>query len=88
VSELQPFSRDTSPEVQSFLVERWRSMGFARKAALVTALSLDCDRLAIAGIRERRPDALPDEIHRELAMLKLGRDLAQRALAAGNDSGR
>lgn len=50
------------------------------KAALVAVLCRDCEILAIAGIRDREPDAGPEEIRRRLAVLRLGRELATQAL--------
>lgn len=61
------------------LVERWREMPPWRKAELVSALSRDCERLAVAGIRERHPGATPEEQRLRLAALRIGPELARRA---------
>jgi hypothetical protein len=79
VAAPRPFSPDTSPEVQRLLVERWRAMPTWRKAELVNALSRDCERLALAGIRERHPDATPEEARLRLGALRLGRELMIQA---------
>jgi hypothetical protein len=84
VVHTQPFSRDTSPDVQALLVQRWRGMSAAEKARQVELLTRDALRLALAGIRERHPDASPQQMRFLLAERCLGRDLAGRALGCGS----
>ena len=80
MGRIQPFSRDTSPEVQALLVERWRTMSPAEKASLVDTLTLDCIALACAGIRDRHPDASPEQVRFFLGVRCLGLEVATRAL--------
>jgi hypothetical protein len=74
-----PLSLDTSPEIEHLLIERWRRMSPAEKAALVSGLTQAVYDLALAGIRLRHPDASPREQFLRLALLTLGPDLARRA---------
>jgi len=75
VTEPQPFSRDTSPDVQRMLVARFRTMTTAEKAQLVDSLTRGCEALALAGIRMRHPDATAEELRLRLGALRMGRDL-------------
>jgi hypothetical protein len=72
---MRSFSADTPPEVRRLLVERWRAMPAWRKAWLVDALSRDCEKLALAGIRERHPGVSPEEARLRLGALRIRRDL-------------
>ena len=71
-------SRDTSEDAESAQVERWRVFSAADKGRLVSQLSMAADRLALAGITRRYPQATAHEQFLRLAILKLGRDLAAR----------
>lgn len=51
----------------------------AEKARLIVATSQAARDLALAGIRDRYPDATPREQFLRLAILTLGRELAGRA---------
>jgi hypothetical protein len=82
MAQIQPFSRDTSADVQALLVEQWREMSPADKARLVDTMTRDCEKLARAGIRDRRPDASPEEVRFLLAVRRFGRELAVRALGS------
>lgn len=77
MASVRPFSPDTSAEVQQLLVERWRAMEPWQKAELVTALSLDCRRLALAGIRSQEPGASPARERFLLAERQFGSELAR-----------
>ena len=61
------------------MIDGWRQMSAAEKAALVTGLTQATFDLALAGIRHRCPDASPREQFLRLAVLTLGFDLASRA---------
>ena len=75
----QPLALDTSPEIEQLLVERWRAMSPAEKAAIVSGLTAAAYELALAGVRRRHPNASPREQFLRLAVITLGRDLACRA---------
>jgi hypothetical protein len=74
----EPLSLDTSPEIERLLIQRWREMSAAEKAAIVSGLTQAVYDLALAGIRHRHPDASPREHFLRLAMITLGPDLARR----------
>lgn len=71
-------SRDTSPDVEQRLVERWRAMSPEQKLRTVCDMSETVRQLALAGVRQRHPAAAPREQFLRLAILRLGRDLAVR----------
>jgi hypothetical protein len=75
----RPLAADTPAEVEERQIEAWRRMSAAEKAALVTGLTNAALALARAGLLERYPDASERELFLRLAILRLGRDLAQRA---------
>jgi len=88
MSELRPFSRDTSPGAHRLLVERWRAMTPAAKAELVAVLTRDCEFLAAAGIRQRHPQVTPDELRLRLGALRIGRTLMVEAFGWDPGEGR
>jgi len=74
-----PLSLDTSPEIERLQIEQWRQMSPGEKAAIVSGLTLAVYDLALAGVRQRHPDAPPREQFLRLAIVTLGPDLARRA---------
>ena len=76
-----PLSLDTSPEVERRLIEGWRRMTPAEKAATVTALTSSTIALTMAGIRHRYPGETP-ETHRVRLAAILHGDLAERLFPA------
>lgn len=69
---------DTHPKMEALQIEFIRRMPTWKKIAVVDSLNETVKTLAISGIRERHPDATPYQIHRMLAELMLGVDLAQK----------
>jgi hypothetical protein len=65
-------SLDTSDEAAARLVEGWRCMAPAQRAALVDGWSRDVRRLAELGIRQRRPAATRSAVRIELGRLLYG----------------
>jgi hypothetical protein len=78
---LKPLSADTSPEIERLQIDAWQRMSPAEKAALVSGLTRAAYDLAFAGVRSRHPEASPQEQFLQLAIVTLGRDLADRAYA-------
>ena len=72
-------SLDTSAEIERLQIERWRQMSPESKAALVSGLTQATSELALAGLKQRYPDASPRELFLRLAMLTLGPELARKA---------
>ena len=74
-----PLSLDTSPDIERMQVEAWRRMTALEKAALITGLTRAVHRLAVAGVRQRYPNASPREQFLRLAIVLHGRELARSA---------
>ena len=70
---------DTHPDVERLQIERLRQMPAWRKLALVGEMNRTVRALALAGLRQRYPEAGPAELGRRLADLALGPELAARA---------
>ena len=70
---------DTPRDIEQRQIEGWRRMTAHEKARLIVALSQATRDMALAGIRDRHPQASPREVFLRLAILTLGRDLAGRA---------
>ncbi len=73
-----PLAEDTSPAIEQQQVDAWRVMSPAEKAAMVTGLTQAVFELALAGVRQRHPNASPREQFLRLALITLGPDLAAR----------
>jgi|WetSurMetagenome_2_1015567.scaffolds.fasta_scaffold336516_2 hypothetical protein len=69
---------DTDPKMEAIQIEIIRRLPAWKKIAMVDSLNETVKTLAISGLRERHPDATPQQIHRMLAELMLGADLAQK----------
>jgi hypothetical protein len=72
-------SPDTSPEIERRQIEAWRRMEPWEKLRVVTELMRATEELAVAGIRERHPDATPREIQLRLGALRIDRETMIRA---------
>ena len=66
---------DTADDVRAMQVEHWRRLSPAGRVEIVEGLWHDTRELACAGIRERYPDATPDEIRLRLGALTIDADL-------------
>jgi hypothetical protein len=69
---------DTHPEIEALQARMLREMPGWRKMQLVTALTRASRRLALAGLRQRHPQASEAELQRRLANLLLGEELAAK----------
>lgn len=72
-------SPDTHPEVEAVLIQLLRQAPPWRKLHMVDQLNQTVRTLALSGLRQRHPNATPQELRRHLADLLLGPDLAARA---------
>lgn len=70
-------SRDTHPSVAAVMLDRQRALSVAERLAHVSAMSLAVQRLALAGIRERHPQASARELRLRLASLRLDPQIMQ-----------
>jgi len=67
---------DTSPQAEELQVAIIRRMPAWKKLALLDDLNETVKAFAISGIKQRHPEAAPESIHRLLAELMLGPELA------------
>lgn len=70
---------DSSEDAERRLVEGWRAMSASQKLALAATMSQTVRDLALAGIRQRYPLAMPREQLLRLAIVTLGPELALAA---------
>lgn len=70
---------DTHPDAKQVLLELLRRTPGWRKLELMGQLNQMVCTLALNGLRERYPDESEDELHRRLADLLLGEELAEKA---------
>ncbi len=70
---------DTHPEAEAVLINLLRQAPPWRKLHMVGQLNQTVRTLALSGLRQRHPEATLQELHRRLADLLLGPDLAARA---------
>lgn len=75
------FWEDTSPAAERVLIDGYRRMSPARKAAQVASLTQAVQQLALARLRAESPDASDHELRLKLAALWLPEDLLQRVVA-------
>ena len=79
---------DTTPEAEAILFKLWRETPGWRKFELLDGLNRTAKQLALAGLRQRYPNASKEELRRRLATLILGEELAAQVYdSAPNPSG-
>jgi len=71
-------SSDTHPKMEALQIQVIRHMPAWKKISMVNDLNETIKTLAVSGIKERHPNATPQEIHRILAELILGAELARK----------
>jgi hypothetical protein len=69
---------DTDPKIEQIQIELIRRMPAWKKFALVDDLNETVKAFAVSGIKQRRPDATPEQVRRLLADLMLGGELARK----------
>jgi len=77
-------SADTTPEAERVQIELFRRAPAWRKMEMVDALNQTVRIFALAGLRQRFPQASDAELRRRLADLVLGEELAARVYGEGN----
>jgi len=70
---------DTRPEAEAVLIRLLREAPPWRKLEIVDQLNQSVKLLALTGLRQRFPAASEAQLHRRLAGLLLGEDLACKA---------
>jgi hypothetical protein len=71
-------SSDTHPKIEQMQIEVIRRMPSWKKFSIVDGLNETVKTLAITGLKQRNPNATPEQIHRMLAELMLGQELARK----------
>jgi hypothetical protein len=71
-------SSDTHPKMERMQIEFIRRMPAWKKIAMVDGLNETVKTLAMSGIKQRHPNATPQQIQRMLAELMLGAELARK----------
>jgi hypothetical protein len=69
---------DTNPKIEQMQIEIIRRMPSWKKIALLDDLNETVKAFNIIGIKQRHPDATPENIQRMLADLMLGAELAKK----------
>ena len=71
-------SSDTHPKMEALQIQVIRHMPAWKKISIVNDLNETVKAMAVSGIRQRHPNATPQEIRRVLAGLMLGEELARK----------
>jgi hypothetical protein len=71
VTRYKTQARDTSPETERLLIQRYRAMSPAEKVGIVRELSRASQALALTGLRRRHPSADDHELRMRLASTRL-----------------
>jgi len=69
---------DTNPKMEALQIELWRQASPTRKMHMLAQLNASARLLALTGLRSRFPGASEAELHRKLADLLLGEELAHK----------
>jgi hypothetical protein len=75
---MTPKISDTTPEAERVQIQILRSMPSWERFKLINDMIVTSRKLALAGLRERFPNASEQELRRRLATLLLGSELAAR----------
>ena len=78
MDDYRPQSRDTDPAVEAVLLEGLRRLSSVEKAAQISAMFRAGERLSIAGLRERYPEADERELRFRAGALRLGNEVMKR----------
>ena len=67
---------DTTPETEAVLFKMWRETPAWRKLQMMEGLNRSARQLSLIGLKQRHPNASPEELRRLLADIVLGPELA------------
>lgn len=68
---------ETHPKMEALRIQLWRQASLTRKMNMLAQLNASAWMLEMAGLQGRFPNASQAELHRRLAGLLLGEELAQ-----------
>ena len=69
---------DTHPKMEALQIKLLREAPSWRKMEMLVSLNASAQALALAGLRRRYPEANLSELHRRMADLLFGEDLARK----------
>jgi hypothetical protein len=75
---MSDYYSDTHPEMEALQITLLREVSSWRKMEMLVGLIASAQEIAKAGLRSRYRNADENEIHRRLADLLLGEDLARK----------
>ncbi len=75
---MRTLAADTCPSAEKIQLEIIRRMPPWKKLALVDDLNETVKAFAVSGLKQRYPDASPEQIRRKLANLILGEEVANK----------
>lgn len=75
---MHAYSSDTNPRMENLQIRLLREAPPWRKMEMLSELNAAANMLALAGLRRRYPHSGEAELHRALASLLLGEDLARK----------
>ena len=85
-NSMPPYYPDTDPKIEALQVQLLRTAPPWRKMEMLSALNASARALALSGLRYRYPHANEIELHRRLADLILGPDLALKVCGEYEDA--
>ena len=74
-------SQDTHPKIEQIQIELLRRASPARKFEMVAQMNNTVRAFMLAGLKQRNPNATPEELRRLFANLLLGDELARKVYA-------
>jgi hypothetical protein len=77
---------DTDPQMNALQVRLLREAPAWRKLEMLAQLNKSACLLALSGLRQRYPQAKDSELHRRLASLLLGEELARKVYGELKDA--
>jgi hypothetical protein len=81
-------SADTHPKMEALQIQVIRRMPAWKKISIVNDLNETVKTMAVSGIKQRHPNATPQEVHFMLAEIMLGTELAQKVYPGTARQGR
>ncbi len=75
---MSTLSSDTHPKMEALQIQLWRQASPTRKMDMLAQLNASARLVALTGLRSRFPNASEAELHRKLADLLLGTELARK----------
>lgn len=75
---MSPFYNDTDPKMEALQVQLLRATPTWQKMKMLATLNASARSIALAGLKQRNPQAGEAELRRRLADLLLGSELARK----------